>query len=155
MASPVTKAAALPRAFFDTNILIYVEDAYDPRKQAIAVNLVEAHARQHAGAVSVPVLGEYFSVCVRKLHLDPAIARRQVEFYALFFLIEPTIADVFAAIDIHRLYGFRYFDSLHLRSAKRAGCSVLFTEDLHHGQVIDGVRIVNPFLQPAGSGDLR
>jgi predicted nucleic acid-binding protein len=33
-----------------------------------------------------------------------------------------------------------------LRMAKQAGCTVLLTEDLNHGQVLDGVRIVNPFL---------
>jgi predicted nucleic acid-binding protein len=146
MASPMTGTASLPRAFFDANILIYVEDANDPRKQAIAANLVEAHARQRAGVVSVPILGEYFSVVVRKLHLDPGIARKQVEFYALFSLVEPSIADVLAATDIHRLHGFQYYDSLHLRCAQRAGCSVLYSEDLHHGLVMDGVRIVNPFL---------
>lgn len=146
MAAPVMRTTALPRAFFDANILIYVEDAYDSRKQTIAVNLVEAHARQRAGVVSVPILGEYFSVAVRKLHLDPGIARKQVEFYSLFALVEPMMSDVLAAIDLHRLHGFSYFDSLHLRCAQRAGCSVLYTEDLHHGQVIDGVRIVNPFL---------
>jgi predicted nucleic acid-binding protein len=146
MASSVRRAAALPRAFFDANILIYAEDAYDPRKQEIAANLVEAHARQQAGVVSVPVLGEYFSVVVRKLRLDPGIARKQVEFYSLFSLVEPTIADVLAATDIYRLHGLQYFDSLHLRCAQRAGCSVFYSEDMHHGQMMDGVRIVNPFL---------
>jgi len=146
MASAVKSQAQLPRAFLDSNILIYAEDAYDPHKQAIAADLVEAHARQRAGVVSVPVLGEYFSVVVRKLGLDPAIARKQVEFYSLFSLVEPSIADVLAVIDLHRLHGFSYYDSLHLRCAQRASCTFFFTEDLHHGQVVDGVRIVNPFL---------
>ena len=147
MAAPVKPAAPLPRAFFDSNILIYAEDAYDPLKQKIAADLVEAHARQRAGVVSVPVLGEYFSVVVRKLHLDSAIARKQVEFYSLFPLVEPSVADVLAAIDLHRLHGFSYYDSLHLRCAQRTACSILYTEDLHHGQVVDGVRIVNPFKE--------
>jgi predicted nucleic acid-binding protein len=146
MAPAIVSKAPLPRAFFDANILIYVEDAYDPRKQAIAVDLVEAHARQRAGVVSVPVLGEYFSVVVRKLGLDPAIARKQIEFYSLFPLVEPSIADVLAAIDLHRLHGFSYYDSLHLHCAQRTACSIFYTEDLHHGQIIDGVRILNPFL---------
>ncbi|HEY2860468.1 MAG TPA: PIN domain-containing protein [Terracidiphilus sp.] len=146
MASPVKPQAALPRAFFDSNVLIYAEDANDRRKQGLALDLVETHARRRAGVVSVPVLGEYFSVVVRKLGLDPALARKQIEFYSLFPLVEPSVADVLAAVDLHRLYGFSYHDSLHLRCAQRAGCATFFTEDLHHGQVIDGVRVVNPFL---------
>jgi predicted nucleic acid-binding protein len=139
------RTVASTRAFFDANILIYAEDASAPRKQAAAVELIAAHAREKTLVVSVPILGEYFSVSVRKLHLNAAIARRQVEFYSLFRLVEPVTADVLAAIDIHRLHGFSYYDSLHLRCAQRAGCSVLYTEDLHAGQVMDGVRIVNPF----------
>jgi predicted nucleic acid-binding protein len=145
MAASVKSSNALPRAFFDANILIYVEDAHDPRKQAIAMDLVEAHARQRTGVVSVPVLGEYFSVVVRRLHLDPALARRQVEFYSLFTVIEPSIADVLASIDLHRLHGFSYYDSLHLHCARNAACSILYSENMHHGQVIDGVHIINPF----------
>jgi len=44
------------------------------------------------------------------------------------------------------LHGFSFWDSLVLRMAKQAGCTVLLTEDFQHGQSIDGVRIVNPFL---------
>ena len=32
-------------------------------------------------------------------------------------------------------------------AAARAGCDVLLTEDLNHGQVIAGVRIINPFQE--------
>ncbi|WP_058187301.1 PIN domain-containing protein [Terracidiphilus gabretensis] len=144
MATAVT--LALPRAFFDANVLIYVDDGADSRKQAIAADLVEAHVRQQAAVVSIPVLGEYFTAAVRKLRLDAEIARSQIEFYARLPLVELSITDVLAAVDMHRLHGFSYFDSLHLRCAQRAGCRIFFSEDMHHGQVLDGVRIVNPFL---------
>lgn len=146
MATAVTRADALQRAFFDANVLIYVDDGSDWRKQEIAVDLVEAHVRQQAAVVSIPVLGEYFTAAVRKLHLDAGIARSQIEFYAQLPLVEPSVTDVFAAVDIHRLHGFTYFDSLHLRCAQRAGCRIFFSEDMHHGLVMNGVRIVNPFL---------
>jgi predicted nucleic acid-binding protein len=57
----------------------------------------------------------------------------------------PDVADVLAAIDLHRLHGFSFWDALILRSAKQSGCSVVFSEDLHQQREIDGVRIVNPF----------
>jgi predicted nucleic acid-binding protein len=136
----------LPRTFLDSNILVYADDSADPVKQEIALNLVLEHGRQRSGIVSVSVLGEYFHAATRKLKLDASLARRQVEFYARFSVVEPNATDVLAAIDLHRLYGFSYWDSLVLRCASRSGCTVLLTEDLHHGQVIDGVRIVNPFL---------
>jgi predicted nucleic acid-binding protein len=92
------------------------------------------------------VLGEYFSAVIRKLKLDPGVARSQVEFYSRFHVVEPTIMDILAAIDLHRLRGFSYWDSLIVHCARQAGCTVLLTEDMQHGQVIDGVKIVNPFL---------
>jgi predicted nucleic acid-binding protein len=50
------------------------------------------------------------------------------------------------AIDLHRLYGYAYWDSLVIRCALVSGCKVILSEDMQHGQVIDGLRIVNPFL---------
>lgn len=136
----------LPRTFLDSNILIYAEDPRDPRKQRTAIEIISKHARQRTCAISIQVLSEYFSTVTRKLMLDAGIARDQVEFYSLFQVVEPRAADVLAAIDLHRLRGFSYWDALILRCAKQAGCRELLSEDMQHGQVIDGVRIVNPFL---------
>jgi predicted nucleic acid-binding protein len=78
--------------------------------------------------------------------LDASIARAQVEFYSLFQVVEPRVADVLAAIDLHRLRVLSYWDALILHCAKQAGCREVLSEDMQHGQVVDGVRIVNPFL---------
>jgi predicted nucleic acid-binding protein len=96
--------------------------------------------------VSLQVLQEYFVSATRKLKLDAELARRRVEVFAKFHLAEPTVNDVLAAIDLHRLHSFSYWDALVLRMAKQAGCRVVLTEDLQHGQEFDGLRIVNPFL---------
>ena len=50
-----------------------------------------------------------------------------------------------AAIDLHRLHNFSFWDALILRSAKQAGCSVLLSEDMQGAREVDGVTIVNPF----------
>ena len=147
MATGSESAPVLPLAFFDSNILVYAEDAFDPRKQGIALSLIAAHARQRTAVLSTSVLGEYFRAATRKLRMDAESVRSQVEFYSVLSVVMPTVADVLAAIDIHRLYRFSYWDSLNLRCAQKAGCTVLLTEDMHHGQVVDGVRIVNPFLE--------
>jgi predicted nucleic acid-binding protein len=134
------------RTFLDSNILLYAEDAAYPDKQKRAVELVAEHRRGHTGVVSIQVLGEFFHAATRKLKLDSALARAQVEFHAGFELVEPALADTFGAIDLHRLYGYTYWDSLVLRCALVSGCKVLLSEDMQHGQVINGLRIVNPFL---------
>jgi predicted nucleic acid-binding protein len=136
----------LPRTFFDSNILVYAEDKADSVKQERAIELILEHGRQRSGVVSLQVLGEYFFAVTRKVKLDPGVARSQVEFYSRFHLVEPTVNDVLAAIDLHRLCGFSYWDSLIVHCARQSGCSVLLSEDMQHGRVIDGVKIVNPFL---------
>lgn len=139
-------AASLPRSFFDTNVLVYADDISDPLKQRRAIDLVRDHRRQRTGVLSLQILEEYFNTVTRKLHLHAGDARRKVEILAKFRVVEPNLEDVLAAIDLHRLHGFSIWDALILRAARIAGCSVLLSEDLQHGQIVDGVRIVNPFL---------
>src|SRR5208337_3741754 len=133
------------RSFFDTNIIIYGDDKSAPAKQRRALDLLAEHRRAGSGVVSLQVLQEYFVTVTRKLHVDARIARRKVELLAEFDVAAPEVADILAAIDLHRLHGFSFWDALVLRAAKQAGCSVVFSEDLQEAREIDGVYIVNPF----------
>lgn len=133
------------RSFFDTNVLVYADDKAAPAKQRRALELLAEHRRAGTGVVSLQVLQEYFVAVTRKLKVDSTIARRKVELLAEFDVAAPQVADILAAIDLHRLHGFSFWDGLILRAAKQAGCGVLFSEDLQEAREIDGVRIVNPF----------
>lgn len=137
------------RSFFDTNILIYADDKFAPAKHKRAIDLVTQHRRAGTGVVSMQVLQEYFVTVTRKLGVDAKVARRKVELLAEFDVAAPDVADILAAIDLHRLHGFSFWDGLILRSAKQTGCSVLFTEDMQATREIDGLRIVNPFASGA------
>lgn len=134
------------RSFFDTNVLVYSDDKAFPSKQRRVIELVTEHRRAKTGVLSLQVLQEYFVTITRKLKLDPGIARRKVELLAEFDVAALEFSDVLAAIDLHRLHGFSFWDALVLRAAKQTGCRSLFTEDMKHGQEIDGVRVVNPFI---------
>jgi predicted nucleic acid-binding protein len=142
----MNRGARLSRSFLDTNILVYSDDPRDPQKQAKAIDLITSHMRQRTGVVSLQVLQEYFVSATGKLKLDSELAKARVEFFARFHVAEPSVGDILAAIDLHRLYSISLWDTLILRSAKQSGCSVLLSEDMQHGQMIDGVRVVNPFL---------
>jgi predicted nucleic acid-binding protein len=134
------------RSFFDTNILTYADDGAAPAKQRVAIELVARHRRAGTGVLSLQILQEYFVTATKKLHIDPSVVRRKVELLAEFDVVAPDLDDILAAIDLHRLRGFSFWDSLVVQTAKRSGCSALFSEDMQHGLEIDGVRIVNPFL---------
>jgi predicted nucleic acid-binding protein len=109
------------------------------------MDLVVEHRRSGTGVVSLQVLQEYFVTVTRKLSVDTQIARRKVELLAELDVVTPEVADVLAAIDLHRLHSFSFWDALVIRAAKQAGCRVLFSEDLQHSREVDGMRILNPF----------
>ena len=139
-------ASRLLRSFFDTNILVYGDDASEPRKQRRVLDLIREHRLHRTGVLSLQVLQEYFVAATKKLKLDAGFARQRVEAFSRFEVGEPKLEDILAAIDFHRLHQLSFWDALILRMAKQTGCSMLLSEDLQHGEVIDGVRIINPFL---------
>jgi predicted nucleic acid-binding protein len=134
------------RSFFDTNVFVYTDDKASPAKQRRALDLVAEHRRAGTGVVSLQVLQEYFVTVTGKLHVEGRIARRKVELLAEFDVVVSEVADILAAIDLHRLHGFSFWDALIVRSAKQAGCSILLSEDFQEAREFNGVRVVNPFL---------
>jgi predicted nucleic acid-binding protein len=134
------------RSFLDTNLLVYTDDVGEPQKRETALALVDRCLQKSSGVVSSQVLQEYFVTVRGKLGVSAEIARRKVELFARFDVALIGFEDILAAIDLHRLHSFSFWDALVIRSAARAGCSVLYSEDLQHGRRIDGLEIVNPFL---------
>jgi predicted nucleic acid-binding protein len=133
------------RSFFDTNILVYADDKSAGPKQSRALDLVEEHRRDGTGVVSLQVLQEYFVTVTQKLKVNSTVARRKVEILSEFDVVAPEVADILAAIDLHRLHGFSFWDALVVRAAKQAGCRVLLSEDFQDGREIDGLQVLNPF----------
>ncbi len=134
------------RSFFDTNVLVYTDDASDPDKQAKALALYRQCHTRGRGVVSTQVLQEYFVTATRKLGVEPAIARRKVELFATLDVVVTQVDDILAATDLARLHQLSFWDALVIRAALAAHCSVLYSEDLQHGFRIDGLEITNPFM---------
>lgn len=95
--------------------------------------------------VSLQVLQEYFVIATKTLKLDIATARRKVELASQFDVGIPNVDDILAAIHLHSMHGFSFWDGLVVRMATVTGCKIILSEDMQHAREIDGVRIVNPF----------
>lgn len=63
-------------------------------------------------------------------------------------LVRPTIEHFERALRVRERYGISFYDSLVIAAASLSECAVLYTEDLQHGQVYDGLQVVNPFAGP-------
>lgn len=98
-----------------------------------------------AAVVSTQVLQEYFVIATRKLGVEAAVARRKVELIGTADVVEVRMNLILGAVDLHRLHQLSFWDALILKCAAAAGCTRLLTEDLQHGQVIEGVRVEDPF----------
>ena len=134
-------------AFFDTNILVYADDALSPEKYARAIELYADYRERDAAVISLQVLQEYYATVTRKLGFDPALAQQKVEMLARGKVVRFESRDVIAAIELHRLTRISFWDAMIVHAARLAGASVLYTEDLQHGSVLGGVPVVNPFLK--------
>jgi predicted nucleic acid-binding protein len=132
------------RVFFDTNVLVYAEAADAIQKRRVARKLLSAHLEDQTAVLSTQVLQEYF-VAVTRVGLPAEIAQQHVATYAQANIVQVTTELILAAIGLHRLHKLSFWDALIVRSAHAAGCSIVFSEDMKHGQSYDGVLIENPF----------
>ena len=131
--------------FLDTNVLLYASLQPDPRSDAARVLL----ARR--GMISVQVLNEFANVARRKLHRTwPEITTALQAIRVLCLPPLPLTLPIHeAALEIAARTGYQFYDALIIAAALEAGCTTLFSEDLHDGQVINGgLTIRNPF-EPA------
>ena len=133
------------RIFLDTNLLVYADDLDSGEKQKRAREIVGQALTTSSGVVSTQVLQEYFVIATRKLGVEASIARRKVELLSRLDVVLVRMDLILGAIDLHRLHRISFWDALIVKCAAASGCARLVTEDLQHGQVIDGVRVDNPF----------
>jgi predicted nucleic acid-binding protein len=134
------------KVFFDTNVLVYAWDQHDRRKNQIARDLIRDLTKtQGVATLSIQVLQEFYSIVTSKFNADKLLAREMLLRYAQMNVVLPDIMLVTDAIDISVLSRISFWDALIIAAAKSARCSILYSEDMSHGQSIRGVRIVNPF----------
>lgn len=138
--------------FVDTNVLVYARDASEPDKQPRAHEWLATLWRVREGRLSFQVLEEYYVTVTRKL--SPGLGREAAQADIQDLLAwRPVGVDgstLDAAWAVERRFGLSFWDALIVASAQSAGCTNLLSEDLTHGQVLDGIRVVNPFLQAPG-----
>lgn len=140
------------RFFLDTNIFIYTFDNREPKKQARAQDLVSDALTRGRGVISYQVVQEFLSVATQKF------ANPLSESDALLYLdrvlgplceVLPTLALYRHTIGLAARWKYPFYDSLIIAAALQSECKILYSEDLQHGQEVEGVTLMNPFLKSA------
>lgn len=134
-------------AFIDTNILLYTIDE-DPASSSKRQRAQQLLLSERWGW-SVQVAAEFYVNATsekRPFRVAAADAAALAETWFAFPTLELT-PDLFrAAVDIQQRFQLSYWDAAIIAAAKEMSCHTLYSEDLNHGQVYDGVTVVNPFI---------
>lgn len=138
----------MPPILIDTNLLVYLYDMGSPNKAAQARKVLDHLELTRNGRLSVQCLAEFLNVSTRKL-APPLTRTEALEQASLFTRMWPvfdlTPLIVLEAARGARDHGLPYYDAQIWASARLNQVTVVFSEDFSDGQVLEGVRFVNPF----------
>lgn len=128
-------------SFFDTSVLLYLLSG-DADKADRVEALLSAH-----GVVSVQVLNELAVVALRKIKMPLSEVREILDTIRAVCAVEPiTVETHDRGLAVLERYKFSLYDSMLVAAALIAGAKILYSEDLHDGQVIENqLRVTNPF----------
>jgi len=131
----------------DTNIIVYALGD-DPAKSETAARFVLELGKSGRGVLSVQTLSEMYWVITRKRKpaLPPELAKQVVSDYARSWqVIEPGRDSFIRAVEGVMRHSISFWDAMQWAVAMEHNVTTMLTEDLNHGQLIERVRIMNPF----------
>lgn len=90
-------------------------------------------------------MAEFYAVSLRRKYLTEAMAARWIDTLAEMPVVDVDSRLVVEGAALARRYKISYWDAALVAASQRGGADILYTEDLNHAQLYDGVRVVNPF----------
>jgi predicted nucleic acid-binding protein len=138
----------IDKVFVDTNILIYAHDFDAGVRQQRAADCLRELWDTQAGRLSTQVLQEFYVNVTQKIKhpLSKSSAREVIRNYTPWVQSLITPGTVVRASEISEVWRLSFWDSMILAAAEQNQATRLFSEDLSNGEVIAGVKIVNPLL---------
>lgn len=132
------------KMFIDTNVLIYAYFYDTPEKTALANQAIQGEQVY----LSTQVLLEFSNITRKKYGRNwQEISKAIEELTDNFNIHVNTQNTILLATQVAERYGFSIFDSLIVAAALEANCTILYSEDLQHQQMIeDQLQVLNPFL---------
>jgi predicted nucleic acid-binding protein len=135
------------KIFLDTNILIYAYDISAGKKHEMAKTILMDLWNSGKGVLSIQVLQEFFVNITKKVSKPLSIntAKDIIKDLLKWDVVMIDGESLLEAVEIHIHHQYSFWDSMILKAAQKGGAVLLLSEDLMHGQMIDGVKIKNPF----------
>jgi len=134
--------------FLDTNVFVYKFDTRAPAKTKRASELIRIAVATKRGVVSYQVVQEFFNLALTRFAKPFTIGEAEDYLAATFnplLAVHSSPRLFLQALQIQSQHHFSWSDALIVAAAQQANCSILYTEDMQHGQRIGELRIENPF----------
>ena len=132
----------MSKPFIDSNIVLYLLSG-DAAKADRAQTILEA-----GGVISVQVLNEVASVCLRKLKMPwQEVDALLLAVKTACDVVPLTVASHEKAVEVTKRFQLSFYDANIVAAALISGAQVLLSEDMHSGMLIDGLVIQNPFKE--------
>jgi predicted nucleic acid-binding protein len=136
------------RVSFDTNVLVYAYGLNDPVRYRTSVELMRSVSKTGC-VLAAQALAEFHRVTTRKYRCPSNDIKDQIQLWTDVFEVAPTSgASLSQAMMIAERHNLQIFDAIIIAASAQAGCRVLFSEDMQHEAVFNGVTIINPFAEP-------
>ena len=134
----------MAKVFLDTNILLYGYDGSERKKLDLSRAALKQLEADGNAVISTQVIQEFYSIATRKMGMEPLFAKEVIGSFERFETIVVSPQLINSAIDCQILSRLSFWDALIVVTAESARCDLLWTEDLHPGQLIRGLRVQNP-----------
>jgi len=137
------------KVFVYTNILVYAHDLDAGNKHDQAAEIVSQLWESRNGVLSTQVLQEFYVTLTRKVSstLSKLEARKLVQKYSHWHLVLNDPSIIIQASEIEESNNISFWDALIVSAAYSQNVPTILTEDLNHGQIIEGIFIKNPFAK--------
>jgi predicted nucleic acid-binding protein len=120
-------------------------DSSQPDKQVAAMLWRGQLWKDRRGRTSFQVLQEFYVSAIRRWPQAAEEARAEVRDLLTWRPATVGVGTLLDSWQIQDRYGFSFWDSLIVAAAKATSCRFLLTEDLQHGQDLDGLLVISPF----------
>ncbi len=120
-----------------------------PVRQDQALRLLQRLELTRTGRLSTQVLAEFINVCTRTqqpLYTYPQAITQAERLIQIFPVFDLTPLIVLDAARGARDYSLANYDAQIWATARLNQTPVIFSEDFQHGQLLEGIQFINPFL---------
>lgn len=138
------------RFSLDTNILIYAVDRSAGNRHEAADKLMRDAADKDC-VLTLQSLGEFFHAATRKGLADVEETMAYIKVWQdVYSVVAADSSSLNNALESVRDHQLSFWDAMLWATVKQADCAFIISESMQNGRRLDGVEIINPFLDESG-----